>query len=69
MIDFGKLEKKRSGADLETEAAYASAVVYLQSTDWQVIAKYERGRQIPDEVAQKRKAALDILTADPVAET
>ena len=36
-------------------------------TDWQVTAKYERGRAISEEVAQRRKAALDIMTIDTSA--
>ncbi|WP_268938868.1 MULTISPECIES: hypothetical protein [unclassified Pseudomonas] len=39
-------------------------MTYLQATDWQVIAKYERGRVISDDVTQKRKAALDIVIGD-----
>lgn len=64
MVDLSKLEKKRTAGDIAAESAYTEAVTYLQATDWQVIAQYERGRAISDDVAQKRKAALDIVTDD-----
>ncbi|MGX5797340.1 hypothetical protein ACWHY4_26875 [Pseudomonas sp. E2-15] len=69
MINLEKLERKKTDEDLSKEAEYRSAVAYLQSTDWQVIAKYERKRAIPDEVQAKRKAALDVVTAEPATET
>lgn len=64
MVDLSKLEKKKMADDIVAESAYIEAVTYLQATDWQVIARYERGRAISDEVAQKRKAALGIVTGD-----
>lgn len=41
------------------EAAIISHQEYLNDTDWQVIAKYERGREMPSEVAEKRAQAVD----------
>jgi hypothetical protein len=67
MVDLSKLEKKKTAGDISAESAYTKAVTYLQATDWQVIAQYERGRAISDDVAQKRKAALDIVTGDSAA--
>ncbi|MBX7277476.1 hypothetical protein K2E96_14440 [Pseudomonas sp. ERGC3:05] len=69
MINLEMLEQKRTDEDLSKEAEYRDAVAYLQSTDWQVIAKYERKRPIPGEVQKKRKAALEVVTAEPVTET
>jgi hypothetical protein len=69
VIDFSKLEKKKTQENVAREAEVAEAMAYLQSTDWQVVAKYERKRPIPGEVQVKRKAALDIVTAEPATET
>lgn len=69
MINLEMLEQKRTVEDLSKEANYRDAVAYLQSTDWQVIAKCERKRPIPDEVQKKRKAALDVVTAKPTTQT
>lgn len=69
MVDLSKLEKKKTAGDIAAESAYTEAVTYLQATDWQVIAKYERKRPIPDEVQKKRKAALDVVTAKPTTQT
>ncbi len=65
MINIDKLEPIQKPYDQWHQEAYDQCIQYLNSTDWQVIAKYERGRAIPDEVAKKRKAALDIVTGDP----
>ncbi|MFQ6350942.1 hypothetical protein ACQRBV_03110 [Pseudomonas sp. R11F] len=49
----------------DPQVARMKAVAYLQSTDWQVIAKYERDRPIPADVMYKRKAALDVVSVEP----
>jgi hypothetical protein len=64
VIDLTGIEKIKTEQDINKERAVIEAIQYLQSTDWQVIAKYERKRSIPDEVQVKRKAALDILTTE-----
>lgn len=64
MIDWGKVEVKQREYDELFNEALAHSVAYLQSTDWQVIAKYERKRPIPEDVKEKRKQALDIVTAE-----
>ncbi|MFL1501653.1 hypothetical protein ACI77N_10685 [Pseudomonas sp. S191] len=69
MINLDLLEFKSSDADVAFDEAYAASIQYLKDTDWQVIAKYERKRAIPDEVQAKRKAALDVVTAEPATET
>ena len=62
MIDLSKLEKILSEADDAFETAYALSVQYLKETDWQVIARVERSREIPEEVSRKRQQALDVVT-------
>ncbi|WP_428553079.1 hypothetical protein [Pseudomonas edaphica] len=69
MINIDKLEPIQKPYDQWHQEAYDQCIQYLSSTDWQVIAKYERKRPIPDEVQAKRKAALDVVTAEPVALT
>lgn len=69
MINLDKLEQKRTTDDIRRDEAYADSVAYLQSTDWQVIAKYERNRPIPADVHAKREAALDIITAETIPKT
>lgn len=64
MIDLSQLDKIPEPFDQEKAERLQGAIAYLQSTDWQVIAKYERRRPIPDEVKERRKAALDIVTAE-----
>lgn len=68
-LNLERLKKVVTPADIERAAELDKANHYLQSTDWQVIAKYERKRPIPDEVQAKRKAALDVVTAEPGTET
>ncbi|AZE53550.1 MULTISPECIES: hypothetical protein [Pseudomonas] len=68
LIKLNALEKIGSVAE-DGELIRTKAVAYLQSTDWQVIAKYERARPIPDDVMQKRKAALDIVSGVSNVET
>lgn len=63
MIDLTKLQAVKTKADLDREAEHAAAIAYLQSTDWQVIAKYERKRVIPADVAAKRAEAIVTVTA------
>lgn len=64
MVDLSQLVQKPKAVTPERARQLAEAVAYLQSTDWQVIAKYERKRPIPDDVKEKRKQALDIVTAE-----
>ncbi|AZF62220.1 hypothetical protein [Pseudomonas sp. LBUM920] len=69
MINLDKLEQKRTTDDITRDEAYADSVAYIQSTDWQVIAKYERNRSVPADVQAKREAALDIVTAETIPKT
>ncbi|UNM22142.1 hypothetical protein K0P33_12085 [Pseudomonas sp. ArH3a] len=69
MIDFSQAKQIQREYDKDFDIAYTDSVAYLKETDWQVIAKYERKRAIPDEVQAKRKAALDVVTAEPATET
>lgn len=62
MINLDKLEYVKSEADQAYDAAYSDSVTYLQSTDWQVIAMIERSRPVPDDVQEKRRKALDVVT-------
>jgi len=62
MIDFSKAQKIMTDDDLKAEAETSQARQYLQSTDWQVIANIERGREIPADVRAKRDQALDVVT-------
>lgn len=64
MVDLSQLVQKPKVVTPERARQLAEAVAYLQSTDWQVIAKYERKRPIPGDVKEKRKQALDIVTAE-----
>lgn len=64
MINLDLIEKTPEPVDPEKDKERSEAIAYLQSTDWQVIAKYERKRPIPEEVKAKRKEALDIVTAE-----
>ncbi|MGR3968058.1 hypothetical protein FW800_26865 [Pseudomonas sp. 910_23] len=68
-INLDHLKKIVTPADIKRAAERTLALQYLQSTDWQVIADYERKRPIPDEVQAKRKNALDIVTAELVTDT
>lgn len=63
-MDFSQLAPIETPESIERIRAVSEAVAYLQSTDWQVIAKYERKRPIPEDVKEKRKQALDIVTAE-----
>ncbi len=63
-LNLDHLKKIVTSAEAEKAAELTRAIQYLQSTDWQVIAKYERDRKIPDEVVQKRKAAVAIVTTE-----
>lgn len=64
MINWDMEEAPKREYDELFNEALSHAIAYLQATDWQVIAKYERKRPIPEEVKQKRKEALDIVTAE-----
>jgi len=61
-IDFSKAKKIQTDKDLSDEQEMVLAQQYLQSTDWQVIAHIERGREIPADVRAKRDQALDVVT-------
>lgn len=61
-IDFSKATKVMTEKDLREDQDRVSAQQYLQSTDWQVIANIERGREIPADVRVKRDQALDVVT-------
>ena len=67
LIKLDAIQKIGSVAE-DRELVRMKAVAYLQSTDWQVIAKYERDRPIPHEVTLKRKAALNIVNDVPDAQ-
>ncbi|MFL1553208.1 hypothetical protein ACI77I_29735 [Pseudomonas sp. D47] len=69
MIDFSQAIAIPRPYDQAFDQAYTESVAYLKETDWQVIAMYERKRAIPDEVQAKRKAALDVVTAEPATKT
>lgn len=62
MVDLSKLEKIVTQEDIEKEIYRSEAVLYLKSTDWYVIRKFETGKEIPDDIVTKRNEARDVLS-------
>lgn len=48
-------------AKVELEKAKQEAQAYLNSTDWYVTRKFERGVEIPSDVVTKRAEAIEVL--------
>ncbi|WP_288937048.1 hypothetical protein [uncultured Sphingomonas sp.] len=63
MIDFSQAVAVLRPYDQSFDDAYASSAQYLKDTDWQVIAMYERQRQMPEDVWRNRQQALDVVTS------
>lgn len=53
----------RTPEELKLEAARANAAAFLRDTDWMVIRAFETGKEIPEEIAQKRADAREILSS------
>lgn len=62
MVDLSKLEKVVTQEDLDKEKAKHDAALYMTSTDWYVLRKFETGKEIPEDVVTKRSDAREVLS-------
>jgi hypothetical protein len=66
-MDWSQLQKIETPLDIEKEAKRASAIAYLKDTDWYIIRKIETGKEIPEEVSEKRNSCRnDISTTSAI---
>ncbi|AUM59736.1 hypothetical protein [Pseudomonas phage PMBT14] len=58
-IDFGQKELVKAEEETAKELAKSEAIAYLQSTDWYAVQFLETGKEIPEDIQQKRADARD----------